>query len=101
MKNKRGQITGLVTGVGSLIITVIIILVITSTLLGANLLTAGSTEDNAADALSGNFSSGIDNVSTKIPTIFLVAAVVLLFGVLALLIIQARRSGIIGGGGQI
>ena len=99
MKSKKGQITSLVTGVGSLIITVIIILVITSTLLNANLLTG--VEKGAAGNLSSNFSAGIDNVSAKVPTIFLVAAVVLLFGVLALLILQARRSGIIGGGSQI
>jgi len=98
---KRGGIVGdLVTGTGGLIISVVIILVVVSTLLGANLLTGGSAEDNAATNLSSNFSSGINQIAAKLPTIFLIAAVVLLMGVLVLLWVQARKSGLIGGGGS-
>lgn len=98
-KKKKGGVVGdLVSGTGGLVILVVIILVITSTLLGANLLTSGSAEDNAAQRLSGNFTEGINNVSLKIPTILLIGAVVLLFGVLVLLVAQARRSGLMGGG---
>lgn len=89
MENKRGQtglITGLVFGVASLVIGVIIAFVIVSTLTGANLLTAGSTEDNAVTNLSSNFSAGVDNVSSRIPTVLLVAAIVLIIGVLAILV---------------
>ena len=56
-----------------------------------------TTEEKAATGLQGNLTSGIQNVATKIPTILLIAAVVLLFGVLAILVMQAKKNGIIGG----
>lgn len=89
MKNKRGQgglITGLVFGIASLVIGVIIAFVIVSTLTNANLLTSNSAEANATDRLSANFTAGIDNVSAKIPTVLLVAAIVLIMGLLVLLV---------------
>lgn len=98
-KNKKGQtgglITGLVFGVASLIIGVIISFVIVNTLTDASLLTANSAADNATDRMVGNFTTGIDNVSGKLPTVLLVAAVVLIIGVLALLvgIWQKMRMG--------
>ena len=102
MQNKKGQtgglITGLVFGVASLVIGVIIALVITSTLSDANLLTAGGTEDNAVTNLTGNFTEGIDNVASKIPTVLLVAAIVLILGVMVLLIGTWQRMRIGGGG---
>ena len=104
MKNKKGQmsgglITSLVFGVASLVIGVIIAFVIVSTLTGANLLTDASAEDTATDHLAGNFTEGIDNVSSKIPTVLLVAAIVLILGVLALLVATWQRMRI--GGGSI
>jgi len=102
--DKKGQmggglITGLVFGVASLVIGVIIAFVIVSTLTGADLLTSGSAEDNATDRLAGNFTEGVDNVSSKIPTVLLVAAIVLILGVLALLVATWQRMRI--GGGSI
>lgn len=93
-----GLITGLIFGVASLVIGVIIAFVIVSTLTGAGLLTTGSAEANATDRLSANFTAGVDNVSSKIPTVLLVAAIVLILGVLAILvgIWQKMRMG--GGG---
>ena len=100
-KNKTGGVvTNTVMGIGGLIIGVIIIMVIVQTLTGASLLTADSTEDKAVDALSANFSDGIDNVSEKIPTILLIVAVVFLFGALVLLVKQSRLMGV-GGGGSL
>lgn len=99
MQRKKGGVVGdLISGTGGLIISVIIVLVIISTLLGANLLTANSIYDNATNDMSKNFTLGIGNVSQKIPTILLIAAVVLLFGVLVLLVKQAGAMGIGGGG---
>ena len=89
-----GVVTSTVMGVGGLIIGVIVILVVTSTLLNASLLTANGDEDMAADALSGNFTDGIDNISEKIPTILLIIAVVFLFGALVLLVKQAGTMGV-------
>jgi len=54
-----------------------------------------------ANALGGNFTTGIDNVSGKIPTILLIAAVVLLFGVIVLLVKQSGAMGIGGGRGSL
>ena len=103
--NKKGQtgglITGLVFGIASLVIGVIIAFVIVSTLTGANLLTADSAEDNATDRLAGNFTRGIDNVSGKIPTVLLVAAIVLILGVMVLLVATWQRMNIGGMGGGI
>ena len=97
LKDKRGQtgglITGLVFGVASLVIGVIIAFVIVSTLTNASLLTANSSEDNATDRLVANFTEGVDNVSGKIPTVLLVAAIVLILGVLALLVATWQRMG--------
>ncbi len=100
---KSGIVTDLVSGIGGLIILVIITLVIVSTLLGADLLTGSGNQPNytnVTSALAGNFTAGIDNVSEKIPTILLIAAVVLLFGVLVLLVARSRQMGV-GGGGSL
>lgn len=97
---KGGVVTGTVMGVGGLIIGVIIILVITSTLLNASLLTAGSVAENTSNDMQKNFTAGLDEISEKIPTILLIIAVVFLFGALVLLVAQARRMGV-GGGGSL
>jgi len=101
--NKRAQagglITGLVFGVASLVIGVIIAFVIVSTLDDASLLTADTAEDNATERLIGNFTEGVDNVSGKIPTVLLVAAIVLILGVLALLVGVWAKMRMGGGGG--
>ena len=99
---KRGGVVGdLISGTGGLIITTVVILVVISTLLGASLLTSGSEYENATTRMAGNFTSGIDNVSSKIPTILLIGAVVLLFGVIVLLVRQAGAMGIGAGGASL
>jgi hypothetical protein len=102
--NKRGQmggglITGLIFGVASLVIGVIIAFVIVSTLTDADLLAANSAEANATSRLAGNFTVGVDNVSAKIPTVLTVAAIVLILGVLVLLVATWQRMRL--GGGSI
>lgn len=92
-----GLITALVFGVASLVIGVIIAFVIISTLTGAGLLTSGSNEESAVGNLSANFTKGIQNVSTKIPTVLLVAAIVLILGVLAILVGVWQRMRMGGG----
>ena len=91
--NKRGQtgglITGLVFGIASLVIGVIVAFVIVDTLTGAGLLTTDSASYNAVGNLSANFSAGVNNISSKIPTVLLVAAIVLILGVLAIQIGRA------------
>ena len=101
MENKKGQtqglITGLVFGIASLVIGVIIAFVIVSTLTGADLLTAGSAENASANDMASNFTAGVDNVSEKLPTVLLVAAIVLILGVLVLLVGAWQRMNISGG----
>lgn len=92
-----GLITGLVFGVASLIIGVIIAFVLVNTLTGAGLLTPDSEEANASERLAGNFTEGVDNISSKIPTVLLVAAIVLIIGVLAVLVGVWQRMRIGGG----
>ena len=94
-----GLITGLIFGVASLVIGVIIAFVIVSTLDNANLLAAGSAEANSTTQLISNFTAGVNNVSSKIPTVLLVAAIVLILGVLVLLVATWQRMKI--GGGSI
>ena len=92
-----GLITGLVFGVASLVIGVIIAFVIVSTLTGAGLLTADSAEDKAQDNMAGNFTTGVNHVASKIPTVLLVAAIVLILGVLAILVGVWQRMRMGGG----
>lgn len=102
MKDKKGVglVQGLVMGIAGLVIGVIIAFVIVSTLNDASLLTADSAEDNATDQMISNFTTGINNVSNKLPTVLLIAAVVLILGVLALLWAQFKRMQV-GGGSEL
>lgn len=88
--NKKGQtgglVTGLIFGIASLVIGVIVAFVIVSTLNNASLLTANSSEANATTNIIGNLTSGVNNVSGKLPTVLLVSAIVLILGVLAVLV---------------
>lgn len=47
-----------------------------------------SIKRDSVDTLNTNFATGVNNVSTKIPTILLLAIIVVIFGVLALLLKQ-------------
>jgi hypothetical protein len=58
-------------------------------------------EETVADDMNANFSAGINNVSEKIPTILLIAAVVLLFGVLVILVAKSKEIGIGTGGASL
>jgi len=88
--NRKGQtgglVTGLIFGVAALVIGVIIAFIIVSTLNNASLLTANSAEANSTNFLAGNLTSGVNNVASKIPTVLLIAAIVLILGVLAVLV---------------
>ena len=100
MFNKKAQagglITGLIFGVASLVIGVVIAFLIVSTLLDADLLSG--TQNTSANNLANNFTAGVDEVSSKIPTVLLVAAIVLILGVLVLLVATWQRMRIGGGG---
>lgn len=56
-----------------------------------------SGEELAVDRLSANYSEGIDNISEQIPTVLLVAAIVLILSVLAILVGVWQRMRMGGG----
>lgn len=99
-KKGAGLVTGLVMGIAGLVIGVIVAFVIVQTLSDASLLTADSDEDNATDQMISNFTEGINKVSNKLPTVLLVAAIVLILGVLAILVGIWQRMRL-GGGSDI
>lgn len=99
-KKGEGLVMGLINGVIMLVISVVIGLVIVATILDANLLGAGAYNDTA-QSMAANLSAGINKVSDKIPTILLIAAVVLLLGVLVFLVVKARQMNIGGSGGSL
>ncbi|MHA1880872.1 MAG: hypothetical protein ACTSYG_10800 [Candidatus Heimdallarchaeota archaeon] len=105
LQDKKGQagglITSLVMGIAGLVIGVIVALVIVSTLTGAGLLTSESSEENATEYMTGNFTEGINKVSDKLPTVLLVAAIVLILGVLAVLVGVWQRMRLTGGSGSL
>lgn len=82
-----------IIGAGAFFITLIIVLIFISQLNNASLLTANSAEANATTQLSGNITSGIANINTKIPTMFTIIAVVMLLGILTLLFLYFRNKG--------
>lgn len=100
LKNKRGQSQGLITaiigGVIGLVIFVIVGFVIVSTVLDANLLGSGAENTSAYD-LSSNLTAGVNQVASRIPTILGIAAIILLFGILVVLMARSRQMGIGGG----
>ena len=102
LKYKKGQsgglITGLIFGIASLVIGVVIALIIVSTLNNSSLLTAGGSEAGAVGNMSSNFTEGINNISAKIPTVLLIAAIVLILTVLAVLVGVWQRMRMGGGG---
>ncbi len=59
--------------------------------------TTESSEESSSDSLRGNFTEGVDNVSSKIPTVLLIAAIVLILGVLAILVGVWQRMRMGGG----
>lgn len=100
-KNKTGGVvSSTVMGVGGLIIGVIIILVIVQTLNNAQLLGTATQEANATSEMIQNFTVGLDKISSKLPTILLIVAVVFLLGALVLLMRNAKGMGV-GAGGSL
>jgi len=65
-----------------------------------NVYRVDSTEQSAVDNMTSNFTTGLGNVSSKIPTILTIVAVVFLLGALVLLVKQSRQMDL-GGGGSL
>lgn len=52
------------------------------------------------DELTGNYTSGVRNVSTKIPTVLLISAIILLLGIIVLFIVRAKSMQLETTGGK-
>lgn len=98
-KNKRGQVvSGIIVGVVGLVFLLIFAYVFIDTLTGANLITT-TAHTNLINNLTENFSSGVSNIATKIPTLFAVAAIVLIVGALMFLWAYYQRMKLGNSGG--
>ena len=101
LKQKKGQVFGIgqsvVFGAVGLIIGIIVAFVLVSVLTNSSLLTSGSAEDNATDRLVGNFTSGVDNISSKVPTIFTVAVIAIILIVLGVVVAVYQKFKLGGG----
>ena len=51
----------------------------------------------SADGLETNFSKGIDNISEQLPTVLLIAAIILILGILAILVLVWSKMNMGGG----
>lgn len=98
LQNKKGQTIELVSG--TVLAFMVLIFTIFAVLYGISALnpgaffTAGSANQNAVNALTGNMTDGVGNqFASKIPTVFVVLAVVLVLSAIAILIIYVRRMG--------
>ena len=56
-------------------------------------------EEMSADRMSLNFTEGVDNVSSKLPTVLLIAAIVLILSIMAILVGVWQRMRMGGGSG--
>ena len=104
MKNdKRGQsggvVGGIVFGIMGLFIGIIVSLIVIQTLSNANLLGTGTVESTAVSNTRGNISAGIEQLNTKIPTVFTIGAVVLILAILLIIVVVAKKLNSGGGAG--
>ena len=98
LQNKKGQtlelISGTVLAFMVLIFTIFAVLYGISALNPQSFFTTNSANYNATASLTGNLTDGVGNqFAPKIPTVFVVLAVVLVLSAIAVLIIYVRRMG--------
>lgn len=100
MKNKKGQLAkNTVLGITGLVVTLILVFVVISQITGANLISANTPEDGAVDNMTSNLTDGVNRISEKIPTFFVIIAAVIILGFLVLLWRTFMASGIGSGTG--
>ena len=97
LKNKKGQTLELISG--TVLAFMVLIFTIFAVLYGISALNPGSffaagVNQNAVNSLTQNLTDGVGNqFANKIPTVFVVLAVVLVLSAIAVLIIYVRRMG--------
>lgn len=99
-KNKKGFATAttVITGLISVGFLLIFSLLFFNYMTDDDVTGSGTTADLAGDYLTANFSSGVRNVNSNIPTVFSIAVFVLIISVLLIAYVFARRNGLLGGG---
>lgn len=60
--------------------------------------TIDGAEEGTVDKMSGNFTSGVDEISSKLPTVLLITAIILILGILAVLVAVWQRMRLGQGG---
>lgn len=102
-KDKRGfsTVMAIVSSVIGLVFLIIFGFVFVTKMVDTGLLTSGSAEENATNALRANFTAGVDQVSAQIPTVFSIGVFVLIITILLLAYVLARRNGLIGSTGSL
>lgn len=97
--NKRGfsTVNAIITGIASLAFALVFMFIVLTQLSSDSLTGTGTAADTAVDELIGNVSLGVDDVNAQIPTVFSIGAIVLIIGVLAILFVLGKRSGMFGG----
>lgn len=108
VKDKKGEgiVTNIIAGIAGLIILVIVMGVILDNIVTTDVLSSTTSDSGTANNYTSynhtyfmliNYTVGLNNVSTKIPTILLIAAVVLLFGAIVILVQRSRMMTADGG----
>lgn len=100
-KDKKGfsTVTAIVTGILSIGFLAIFASLFFSYMTDDTITGSATLIDNVTTEFTGNFSSGVTNVSNNIPTIFSIGVFVLIISVLLVAYVFARRNGFLGGGG--
>jgi len=100
MKNKKGfsTATAVIAGVISIAFLIVFAFLFLTQLTSTNILAANSIGANASNQLIGNFSNGVAQVNTSIPTVMAIAVFVLIVVVLLIAYAVARKNGLLGGG---
>lgn len=97
--DKKGFSTtmSIISSIIALVFLVYFAFIFTSTLDDSSLLTDNSAGDNATDRLVGNFTEGVDEVSSRIPTVMIISVIVLIIAVLLILWGAMGRMGLTRG----
>lgn len=98
--DKRGfsTLNAIVGGVIGFVFLAVIGMVFITQLNDTNLLAAASAEQNASDALLGNFSDTLQTNASQIGTVVTIGFFVLIISVLIIAWVFAKRNGLVGGG---
>lgn len=85
-----------VGGLAALVIGILVLLLTVNIIRTGGIISAGSVELGAINNLSANISAGVNSLAGYIPTVFIVAAVVMILGIIGLLYMFFKQKG--GGG---